>query len=72
MFKASPPRYKWSPEDLAAYRQWRRWVLVIYGSIAGVLLAIAVYAASPAPDPDAIVKIDHSPMILVDGPFNHQ
>jgi hypothetical protein len=58
MFKALP-RYNWSPEDLAAYGQWRRWVLIIYGSIAGVLLAIAVYsvAGSPAPGPDVIVTI---------------
>jgi hypothetical protein len=42
LLKALPGGYNWSPEDLAAYKLWRRWLFIIYGSIGVAAIATAI------------------------------
>jgi hypothetical protein len=42
ILKALPGGYKWSPEDFATYKLWRRWLFVIYGSIGVASIASAM------------------------------
>jgi hypothetical protein len=42
IFKALPGGYNWSPEDLATYKVWRRWLFIIYGSIGVAAIAAAM------------------------------
>ena len=45
MYDFKQSGYPWSSEDLATYLKWRRWVVIVYGSI-GVVASIAAVAWS--------------------------
>ena len=71
MPRPKPRGLVWSPDDEAAFRKWRRAVLVIYGCLGLILIAawglhrianerhnsIATIADSPVPSSPAIVPV---------------